>query len=204
MNQWPTEYWTFGAFLMHQQCWQFGRDIVSANGNLLLDAGFERTRPPAELHASSRYLRHRPGEPALCLWAFGLLAFLPDEGGIYINRYNFIPRWVPHPCAAAEAWKPALFENSGPALTHRQIRLTRMLMRFTLLTFAAYEEEIVARQGIMYRRQSLRDWHAPSILPARMPLEWRQLSWHIPDPPVNLSGTQNRWHEAPIATAISL
>ena len=184
MNDWPSEYWRMGPVLLHQQCWQFGRDVVSPHGNLLLASGFERARPPERLPASSRYTRHVPGEPVLCLWAFGVLAFLPGEGGIYISRYQFVPRWVCEPEEAAMAWKPGVFERCGPALTHRTIRTSRRLMRFVLGTFAVYEDSVIRRHGLAYRRETLRDWHLPAILPGRMAVEWRRLSWHVPAPPV--------------------
>ncbi len=183
MNEWPSEFWRTGAFLMNQQCWQFGRDIESIHGNLLTAAGFKRTRPPADVQASSRYLRERPGEPMLCFWAFGVLAFLPDEGGIYVNRYNFVPRWVPDPEGALESWRASFFDGCGTALTRRQIRCTRGLLRFVIASLAAYEDWVTSEFGVAYRRDTLRDWHQPTILPGRMAIEWRRLSWHVPEPP---------------------
>lgn len=187
MNEWPSDYWKLGALLLHQQCWQWGRDIRSPHGNLLLAAGFERTRPPAGLPAGSRYVRLETGAPVIYLWAFGLFAFLPEEGGIYINRYCFVPRWVPEAEAALAPWKPEVFEGCGPALTHRQIRTSKFLLRYVLTAMAEYEEDIVARHGIAYRRESLREWHEPAILPERMPIEWRRMGWHVPEPPIRLT-----------------
>jgi hypothetical protein len=184
MNDWPCEYWTAGALLMHQQCWQFGRDVVAPQGNVLLAEGFERERPPEGQPASSRYWRMRPGEPALCLWAFGALAYVPGGGGIYINRYQFVPRWVPEPEVAAGSWKAAVFDGCAPAVTFKTIRESRRLLRFVMGTFAGYEESVLRRYGVDYRRETLRGWHLPSILPCRMPTEWRRLGWHVPEPPV--------------------
>lgn len=189
MNEWPTGFWELGSLLLHQQCWHFGQDVKSCHGNLLLTAGFERTRPPSGLQASSRYLRIHADRPALCLWAFGLMAFHPGEGGIYVNRYNFVPRWVPDAEEALGFWKPAFFDHCAPPLTYRTIRRSRQLLRHVLLSFAAYEEDVIARCGIEYRRQSLHGWRLPAILPSRMAFEWRSLSWHIPEPPV--PGTTN-------------
>lgn len=186
MNDWPSDYWKLGAVLLHQQCWQFGRDISSPYGNLLLEAGFEHSRPPVELRAGSRYTRQRDGEPALCLWAFGVFAYWPERGGIYINRYQFVPHWVGEPELAAAAWKPSVFEASRPPMTYKTIRMSRQLIRFIVGAFAEYEDMVLTRYGISYRRETLSKWHAAPILPCRLPAEWRRLSWHVPDPPVKL------------------
>ena len=44
-----------GQELLHQQCWNWGRDIVRSEGNLLLEAGFLKRRPPGEEAGSSCY-----------------------------------------------------------------------------------------------------------------------------------------------------
>ncbi|MCS6839908.1 MAG: hypothetical protein NZ701_03935 [Roseiflexus sp.] len=46
-----------GAELLHLQCWLWGCDIRRPEGNLLLEYGFSRQRPPAGATGSSAYLR---------------------------------------------------------------------------------------------------------------------------------------------------
>jgi len=187
MNAWPDCFWKLGALLMHQQCWNFGRDVLSPHGNLLTGAGFAKSPRPERRPGSSRYLRQRSGEPGLCLWAFGSLAFLPGEGGIYMNRYNLLPQWVGNPETALATWNSESFAGCEPVATRRRIRIAKRLLRFTFQSFSAYEEEVLEKYGLDYRRECLRDWHVTSILPSRLPMEWRQLSWHIPEPPVQLA-----------------
>ncbi|MBM3757335.1 MAG: hypothetical protein FJW38_25535 [Acidobacteria bacterium] len=184
MNEWPDCFWKLGALLMHQQCWHFGRDILSPHGNLLVAAGFDRTPPPDSEKGNSRYLRQCVGEPSLCLWAFGSMVFLPGDGGIFIGRYSLVPRWVGDPQAALASWNASRFATLEPVVTRRRIRAARRLMRFAFLAFASYEEEVIDRYGLDYRRTILRGWSHPAILPARLPEEWRRLSWHIPEPPL--------------------
>jgi len=183
MNEWPGCFWKLGALLMHQQCWHFGRDVRSPHGNLLVAAGFSRTPPPEPVKGSTRYLRQPGDEPSLCLWAFGALACSPGDGGIFISRYDLIPRWVEDAEAGMACWQAESFANCRIVATRRQIRAARRLLRFTFRFFASYEAGVIERYGLDYRREALREWRFPAILPSRLPDEWRRLSWHIPEPP---------------------
>jgi hypothetical protein len=51
----PRELMNRGRTLLHQQCWLWGQDIRRAEGNLLLEYGFERKRPPEGANACSQY-----------------------------------------------------------------------------------------------------------------------------------------------------
>jgi hypothetical protein len=177
-------YYEQGAELLHQQCWYWGRDILSAHGNLLLEGGFERTRPPEGVTASSRYEWKSPCGYRVTLWAFGVVCSLDNEHGIYVNRYQFSPRWVEAPAEAAGQWKAELFQELPPPMTRQQLRETRRHLRWLLRWLAGYEEDILRRYGLEYRRGTLTEWPHYALLPERMPHYWREMSWHIPEPEI--------------------
>jgi hypothetical protein len=183
METWPQDFWQLGKFLLHQQCWCWGRDVRCKHGNLLLTFGFDRQRPERPELGNSRYALEQTDGPSIYLWAFGLLVTLPGEGGIYIGRYCFVPCWVPDGMPLHRAWRAESFARQRPPLTRQQIRIARQLLRWTLRFLASYEVWVLAHYGVAWRRESLREWHEPAILPERMSEEWRRLSWHIPEPP---------------------
>jgi len=215
MTNSPVDFWKHGRMLLHQQCWCWGRDIESPYGNLLLQSGFERFRPPQSGNGSSRYVLAIPGQPVISLWAFGVTISSPTEAAIYINRYCFVPRWIPEPDFSLETWSartseelahnglaparqdgrvprpsvpllrgPCAFDGLRPPSTKHEIRTSKRLLKFGLQWLADYERQILANHGVRYRRDVLRNWHEPPVLPERVPDEWHRMSWHIPEPPL--------------------
>lgn len=87
-----------GSRLLHTQCWFWGQDIRSPAGNLLVQYGFERFRPPEGVEGSSAYLLALvPARETSCLilWGFGLFYRTEGAGGIFLDRFRFLPRWTP-------------------------------------------------------------------------------------------------------------
>ena len=111
---------------------------------------------------------------------------LPGEGGIYIGRYCFVPCWVPDGMPLHRAWRAEPFGSLRPPNTRHQIRIARQLLRWTLRFLSSYEDWVLREYGLAWRRESLREWHEPAILPERLGEEWRRMSWHIPEPPLVL------------------
>jgi hypothetical protein len=72
-----------GRILLNQQCWLWGQDVRRAEGNLLLDFGFERLRAPEEITGSSQYTLALGKNDFLRLWGFGL--FMEASGEAFIS-----------------------------------------------------------------------------------------------------------------------
>lgn len=77
-RQAPQQRWRFperlvsqGTKLLTQQCWYWGCDVRRAEGNLLLERGFTRTRPPAGAEGSTAYALEPALGAQLTLWSFG-------------------------------------------------------------------------------------------------------------------------------------
>gem|GEM_PF-4837990 len=64
-------------------------------GNLPLEAGFHKRRPPEGETGSSCYTLALPDGERLTLWGFGLFYATPRQGGVYLNPYQFQPCWLP-------------------------------------------------------------------------------------------------------------
>jgi len=179
---WEAGYWELGAFLLHQQCWCWGHDIRRAAGNLLLEYGFTRVRPPESGAGSSRY-SIEDGCAQVYLWGFGV-AYVTCSTAIYVNRYTFIPRWIPCAASLDEVWSAEQLNRLSPPAPIRKRKRARRNLKSLLRFISRYEAWVVESQGIAYRRACLQQWHLSAILPERLAREWQELSWHVPDLPL--------------------
>ena len=164
-----------GQVLLHQQCWNWGRDIVRPEGNLLLEAGFLKRRPPEGEAGSSCYTLALPGGDSLRLWGFGLLYGTLHKGGVYLNRYRFRPVWLPSEAIRGPIWKPGMIPaGQAPPSLRIPVDLTVAAIRGV----ADYEEWVLAHCGLEYRRAVLRQWkQSPGQLPPQtLPRAWRKLA----------------------------
>ncbi|MCZ0935343.1 MAG: hypothetical protein OXJ54_09200 [Gemmatimonadetes bacterium] len=173
-----------GQELLHRQCWNWGRDIVRPEGNLLLEAGFLRRRPRGEAGSSCYTLALSDGD-SLMLWGFGLLYGTPRRGGVYLNRYEFRPVWLPSETIRGPVWKPDMIPaGQAPPSLRIPVDLTVSAIR----RIADYEEWVLARCGLEYRRAVLRQWREPSehLPPQTLPEAWRSLADAIDGQPLNV------------------
>ena len=175
-------YWLRGAELMHQQCWCWGQDVRRPEGNLLLEYGFARTRPPEGVSGSSRYTLHQDGAH-LALWGFGAGYAVEGCGGIYVNRYCFVPRWLADHAALDPVWHADQLASLRRPLTRREIRRSRRLLRSLIRWIASYERWVESACGPGYRPRTLSSWRRTSIPPDRQALEWELLARHVEEPP---------------------
>lgn len=176
-------YWLRGAELMHQQCWCWGQDVRRPEGNLLLEYGFERSRPPEGVSGSSRYTLHRDGAN-LALWGFGAGYAVEGCGGIYVNRYCFVPRWLADRAALDPVWRAEQMASLRRPFTRREIRRSRRLLRSLIRWIATYERWVESACGPHYRARTLASWHRTSIPAACLALEWELLARHVEEPPL--------------------
>jgi hypothetical protein len=159
---------------MHQQCWQWGMDIRAPQGNLLLDFGFQRARPPEGRLGSSRYQLRLSSRATITLWGFGFYYARSGKGGVYVNRYECEPRFGCRAGFLEEVWTKEAVPVAG---SHPPDE--RTLLYLTAKAYAwisGYERWVLERFGVAYRRSSLREWHEAAILPERFPGEWMRLS----------------------------
>lgn len=164
-----------GQRLLDQQCWNWGRDIVGTEGNLLLKAGFTKQRPPPGRTGSTRYSIELSDGGCLVLWGFGVFFGTAEKGGVYLGRFQFEPRWLPVAAIDRPIWRPDLVPAGqtppAPAVT---VELTAAVA----MRIAGYEEWTLARYGLEYRCRVLRAWKEAeeSLAPQLLPGAWRGLA----------------------------
>lgn len=180
-----------GRSLLHQQCWLWGHDIRRERGNLLLAHGFERLRPPERVHGSSQYTLSLSGGSFVRLWGFGF--YFGSISGIYLNRYEFIPRAT----TLTDLWQV------------QQVARLRRACDFTLLPEAlrwigSYEAWVLNQYGTEYRNSCLCGWDGTVSATGHIADDWIELADSIernlflqacrnsPEGPRSLSAAERR------------
>ena len=163
-----------GQKLLHQQCWNWGRDILRPEGNLLLEAGFTRQPPPQGAAGSTRYVLRLVDAGCWMLWGFGFFYGTPDLGGIYVNRFHFRPQWMGLDAVGKPIWSPDMIPSGGlPPDPSVLLKLAAAAVR----KIADYEDWALARCGLPYRLAGLAQWRETSkMAPDRLPEAWRALA----------------------------
>ena len=164
-----------GHELLHRQCWNWGRDIIRPEGNLLLKAGFSKHPTPDKEKGSSYYSLEMSNGDRLMLWGFGLLYVTPVKGCVYLNRYEFEPIWFPKKAIREPIWTPSMMpvKQSPPSLTI-PIEIVIAAIRY----IAGYEEWVLSVCGLEYRLNVLQEWEQPTELlpPQDLPQSWLSLA----------------------------
>lgn len=167
-----------GAELMHFQCWLWGCDIRRPEGNLLLEYGFSRQRPPAGAAGSSAYLASCAPDTVVVLWGFGAFYGDPTQGGVYLKRYEFSPVFVTRLTPQRLPWLPDQIRPSAlpdePGIRQQMHRQFVALLEW----IAHYEMWVRETCGLDYRRQCTAESTKPAFrIPVeRLVEEWQQLA----------------------------
>ena len=152
-----------GKALLHQQCWLWGQDIKRIEGNLLLVHGFERLRPPDNLSGSSQYTLSLPGNLNVRLWGFGI--YFGAENGIFLNRFEFIPREA----RMADLWQAREMTGLPRA---KNFSLLAQILRW----IGDYEAWVLRTLGAEYRSCLCGFQGGNATRPEQIPGAWRELA----------------------------
>ena len=153
-----------GKALLHQQCWLWGQDIKCVEGNLLLVHGFERLRPPNGLSGSSQYTLSLQGNQSVRLWGFGI--YFGAESGIFLNRFEFIPREA----RMADLWQAREMTGLPRA---KSLTLLTQILRW----IGDYEAWVLRTLGSEYRKSCLCGFQGGNATRAdQIPGAWRELA----------------------------
>jgi hypothetical protein len=152
-----------GLALLHQQCWLWGQDIKRAEGNLLLQHGFQRLRPAPGQSGSSQYTLQLGDTLHVRLWGFGM--YFGRDQGLFMNRFEFIPRIA----ELSDLWQ-------AQKMTHLPRASDLSLLPIALRWIADYEQWVLTTRGSSYRSACFQNWKAAVGTPHRLPTLWQQLA----------------------------
>ena len=165
----------FGGKLMAQQVWCWGRDVECPDGNLLMRFGFERHRDCDTEDRSTCYRLDRD-QLHVALWGFGMFFGRRDLGGLYLDRFDFCPKWAPVESLSLEIhWPdelPVFARPRGRPQWHR----ARKLWKSSLLWIADYEAWVRNEVSLAYRRECVATWLRPFVRAEKTAAAWRFLS----------------------------
>jgi hypothetical protein len=159
-----------GTLQLNQQCWVWGQDVRRAEGNLLLEFGFVRRRSEDGSHASSQYTLEVRDGMCLRLWGYGLYFGEIEGRGIYLNRFEFMPRRA---VSDGERWHSVNeFAELGAAAD-------TALLEDALYAIADYERWVLRSYGVAYRMACLAGWSKRQLAPAASSADWEHLAHRL-------------------------
>jgi hypothetical protein len=163
--------------LLNQQFWLFGYDVRRPDGNILLDFGFEKCRPPAGgSFTSSRYVRIMNDGLAIGLWGFGMYISEGGERGLFLTRSGLAMRV--HTCAdvLSANWNPLDCDELRAPRNGADAILARSLLGRGACWVSSYEREVVDRYGLAYRQQALAAWKRVCCPAEDVGTEWSNVA----------------------------
>ena len=164
-----------GQQLLTQQCWCWGQDVRCESGNLLLQYGFERHRPPDGESGATTYLLRLLPDRVLALWGFGLWYGECDCGGIFVGRFDFEARFSARETPPLPVWTPHQLADVPVPCDACRRRAARHLLSRAAGWIADYERWILAQRGLEYRRACLENWSQDFIAPEAMAPSWQRV-----------------------------
>lgn len=176
-----------GLRLLDLQLWCFGCD-VKAGGDLLQQYGFEKHRLPPRVAGSPEYVFEVSPDHRFSVWGYGMHWSAVNEGGLFLRRHAFSPRWTAPGHPPLGRWHVDLWRKARSPRTSEECgTLLRHLVALAM-TLAKYEEWIARTRPPEYRADCLNRWHKESIVPAAaIASTWQEIADQIATG-ANLSG----------------
>ncbi len=168
--------------LLSQQVWCWGRDIERSEGNWLMEIGFDRIEPEFKCdHCDSIYTLELPSGKRVMLRAFGVFYGNNQKEGIYLPRYDFLPKYSRRLNIKNPPWeKKDLPKLNFP--NNLEVSNCIFLVSELVNWIRTYEENVVNILGLDYRKSTLLEWIKIRglVIPAEdMVSEWKFLETQI-------------------------
>ena len=168
--------------LLSQQVWCWGRDIERSEGNWLMEIGFDRIEPEFKCdHCDSIYTLELPSGKRVMLRAFGVFYGNNQKEGIYLPRYDFLPKYSRRLNIKNPPWE----KKDLPKLNYpNNLEVSNCIFLVSELVnwIRTYEENVVNILGLDYRKSTLLEWIKIRglVIPAEdMVSEWKFLETQI-------------------------
>ena len=144
--------------LLSQQIWYWGQDIRRKQGNLLVEFGFQRVKPPADVEIEdSVYTLNLTENRSIILRGFGVYYRDNAHGVIFLPRYEFIPGYTTNLTLEQPLWTyDELPELYFPTESEWDNYIT--MLADLVKWIRDYEHKVIQEQGIEYRISTLAEW----------------------------------------------
>jgi hypothetical protein len=127
---------------------------------------------------TSRYTLTPATGRRIQLWGWGLL-FADVRGALHLGRYDFTPTVAQDPRAGLDAFEPQQMTAFHAPETHDQARLALLMLAEACRWIAEYEQWVLDRAGLDYRREVVGAWKKAGVSAERVSLAWRELAARI-------------------------
>lgn len=172
----PREARRVGRKLLTQQCWCWGQDVKCEAGNLLMQYGFSRQRPPEGESGATTYSLKLLPNAHVALWGFGMFYGEAGRGGVFVGRFNFEARYHATWELPGQIWSPPQIDDLVHVPKTREERdTTRVLLSNAILWMQRYEQWVLEKQGLEYRCRCLEKFPRP-VAPDVAAQSWKPLS----------------------------
>ncbi|MEO1498353.1 MAG: hypothetical protein AAFV43_14510 [Planctomycetota bacterium] len=167
-----------GVNLLSQQIWCWGRDVLRAEGNWLVEVGFDRLAAPADREkCSSVYTLQLPAGRRVVLRGFGV--FYGDDrlGAVFLPRFEFRPRYMTDPELRCPPWSDSDMPQLGPSSEAEKAACASLTLAL-IDWIHDYEVAVAERLGADYRQATLDAWkvtRGPIVPAPAMAAAWRSL-----------------------------
>lgn len=168
-----------GLRLLDLQLWCFGCDVKSG-GDLLQQYGFKKHRLPPRMAGSPEYVFENSPEHRFSVWGYGMHWSAVNEGGLFLRRHAFSPRWTIPGHPPVGRWHVGLWNKARAPRTREECGAILRHLVALATALAEYEEWIVRMRPSEYREDCIDRWHKESIVPATaIASAWRDLAVHV-------------------------
>jgi len=172
----PPDINALGIALFLQQMGLWGQDTKRAEGNLFVEYGFTRERPPVGEGGDTSYFLGLDDERSLVLWRFGLFYLDAQIGGILLRRRSLIPRLTPPSSMPTDRWKVTDIPSATLPATLVEGQKVCTLLSAAFLWISSYERWVKSTLGESYRLCCLEKQNE-AIMPSQgLDAEWERLA----------------------------
>ena len=150
---------SFGVTLLSQQIWCWGRDILRAQGNWLIEQGFEIIKAPADLErVKNIYSLKISKEQHIMLRGFGIIFTDNRYGSIFVPRYEFLPKYASSPKLNTLPWSTDYLPEFAPPRDMEKQYCSIMLGQL-IDWIITYEQNLIENLGIDFRNTTVEEWN---------------------------------------------
>ena len=174
----PPDINALGIALFIQQMGLWGQDTKRAEGNLFLEYGFIRERPPVGETGDTAYFLSLDEQKSLMLWRFGLFYLDTQIGGILLKRRSLIPRLAPPSTMPTKRWQVTDIPEAALPTTLEEGQKACALLSTAFLWISSYEKWVTSTLGTAYRLRCLETQNEAYIPPQGLDAEWERLAEH--------------------------
>lgn len=149
---------SFGVDLLSQQIWCWGRDILRAQGNWLIEQGFEVIKAPADLErVKNIYSLKISKEQHIMLRGFGIIFTDNRYGSIFVPRYEFLPKYASSSNLNTLPWSTDYLPEFAPP-SDIEKKYCSIMFGHLIDWIITYEQNLIANLGIDFRNTTVEEW----------------------------------------------